>query len=207
MPVIVKRQSWSGNEGARWAFFAVFIVILIVVIFGTLRVNRKRSRSGLQPIYGTRWMTPPSYNQSQNQYNQPNQRRDPDMPQTYVPTYTAEAGEYDMGFYDERGEFHANPNAKPTMPQIQRPEPAHHRDNDNGSADDLELGDISRPVGPPPRATTTDATIETTGEASSSSSNPDPDPIHDADTTLGRPESDSNHGDDFRPPPGPPPVR
>lgn len=106
--------NWSG--GARWAFFAIFIVLIIIVILGTLRINRARSRQGIQPIYGTRWMTPPSYYQSQDQYNQPT-RREPDMPNVYVPTYTEHAGEYDMGYYDNQGVFHPNPNAKdPTIP-------------------------------------------------------------------------------------------
>lgn len=61
-------------------------------------------------------MTPPSYYQSQNQYNQPT-RRESDMPNVYVPTYTERAGEYDMGYYDNEGNFHPNPNAKdPTVP-------------------------------------------------------------------------------------------
>ena len=92
--------------------FAIFVILIIIVLLGTLRVNKKRARQGLQPVYGTRWMTPPSYGQSQHQYDQPDHRRDPDLPSAYVPTYTATANEYDMGYYDANGVFHANPNAK-----------------------------------------------------------------------------------------------
>lgn len=122
--------SWGG--GARWAFFAIFIVVILIVIFGTFRANKRRTARGIEPIYGTRWMTPPSYFQSQHQYNQP-QGRDPDMPSAYVPAYSAQAAEYDMGYYDQQGEFHANPNAKASRPNggadnlVPPPEQTHQR--------------------------------------------------------------------------------
>lgn len=125
---------WSG--GARWAFFAIFIVLIIIVVFGTLRINRSRTRQGIQPLYGTRWMTPPSYLQSQNQYNQPT-RRDPDLPNAYVPTYTETANDNDMGYYGPDGVFHANPNAKGPM----MPEPAHQRTT--SSTDGVPLTDMN----------------------------------------------------------------
>ncbi|CAI5758043.1 unnamed protein product [Candida verbasci] len=115
---------WTNSGGARWAFFAIFVVLIIVVVLGTIRVNKKRSMQGMQPIYGTRWMTPPSYRQSQNQYQQPDHVRDPDLPSAYVPIYTATANEYDMGYYDQDGTFHPNPNAKSP---IQHPPDAHKR--------------------------------------------------------------------------------
>lgn len=46
------------------------------------------------------------------------------MPNVYVPTYTEHAGEFDMGYYDNQGVFHQNPNAKePVVPSE-----AHTRD-------------------------------------------------------------------------------
>lgn len=55
------------------------------------------------------------------------------MPNVYVPTYTEHAGEYDMGYYDNQGTFHPNPNAKePAMPP-----PSHLRDSD--AADGVPL--------------------------------------------------------------------
>jgi len=107
---------WSNSGGARWAFFAIFVVLIIIVVLGTIRVNKKRAQHGEQPIYGTRWLTPPSYRQSQTQYQQPDHVRDPDLPSAYVPTYTATANEYDMGYYDSNGNFHPNPNAKLALP-------------------------------------------------------------------------------------------
>lgn len=140
----------SGS--ARWAFFAIFLVLIIIVVLGTLRANKKRSQRGAQPIYGTRWMTPPSYRQSQTQYNQPN---DPEMPLNYVPMYSERANEYDMGYYDAEGVFHSNPNAKKApIPEVHQRTTSMSQgvplteipsiDNDE---DDL----YRRPPGPPPR--------------------------------------------------------
>lgn len=132
-----KRDYYIGSEwggGARWAFFAIFLVLIIIVIVGTLRINRKRTRQGIQPIFGTRWMTPPSYLQSQGQYNQPT-RRDPDMPHAYVPTYSERANDNDMGYYDASGMFHPNPNAKGPL----LPDAVHQRSTSN--ADGIPLAD------------------------------------------------------------------
>ena len=152
-------STWSIG-GARWAFFAILFVLILIGIFGTLRVNKKRFQLGSQPLYGTRWMTPPSYRQSQTQYDQPVNIRDPDLPSTYVPTYTAEANEYDMGHYDQAGKFHSNPNARAAL--MAPPPSAHQRQNPaHGDAIPIsstvpvgaltdEDGDISSPAGPPP---------------------------------------------------------
>ncbi|KAI3406083.2 hypothetical protein KGF56_000924 [Candida oxycetoniae] len=171
---------WENSAGgARWAFFAIFIVLIIIVILGTIRVNKKRTQHGQQPIYGTRWMTPPSYRQSQTQYQQPSPL-DPDLPSAYVPTYFATANEndYDMGYYDSRGIFHANPNAKS---MVQHPPEVHTRNESVGGAaaattvdadgaaylsrnlgspgdgndSDEDIDNITRPRGPPPRRSTT----------------------------------------------------
>ncbi|CCG25672.1 hypothetical protein CORT_0C02960 [Candida orthopsilosis Co 90-125] len=171
---------WSNSGGARWAFFAIFVVLIIIVVLGTIRVNKKRAQHGEQPIYGTRWLTPPSYRQSQTQYHQPDHVRDPDLPSAYVPTYTATANEFDMGYYDSNGNFHPNPNAKSALPH---PPQTHQRtgsaisshtntgatplsstlDHVNESdrpaheghnGDDDDLTDISRPAGPPPTRNT-----------------------------------------------------
>lgn len=200
---------YSTSGGARWAFFAVFILVIVCAIIGTIRVNRRRSKRGMQPIYGTRWMTPPSYIQSQSQYDQPNQRNDPDMPATYVPTYTATANDNDMGFYDNNGEFHANPNAKSSLAF---PDQAHHRlgsnadgtplsdlpphpsqhNRDNNDASDAVHDDedddmFRRPSGPPPTtALAAGATVGMPGEFSSG--------------------SPANAHNDFAPPDGPPPA-
>lgn len=126
-----KRQwgdnGYSGAGSARWAFFAIFIVLIIIVIIGTIRVNKKRSQRGVQPLYGTRWITPPSYYQSQHQYNQ-SYAPGGDAANNYVPRYTEEANEYDMGYYDSNGKFHPNPNAQgANRSSIAIPEDAHER--------------------------------------------------------------------------------
>ncbi|CAK7900212.1 hypothetical protein CAAN1_33S00584 [[Candida] anglica] len=192
MPSILHTRDWGdttvwGNSGgARWAFFAIFIVLVLVVIIGTLRVNRRRSRQGVQPLYGTRWMTPPSYIQSENQNQR--QRNDPEGVSPYVPTYTAEATDRDMGYYDANGEFHpaqkgSGPNKSPTSGGgitftgmgsssngvISSPPPTHNR---NSSVNDgIPLGDV------PPRRT---------------------DSISGGGYTF-------EGGDPIQPPPGPPP--
>lgn len=114
---ISKRYYYYSNDwasGARWAFFALFLVAIAIAIFGTLRVNRARSRRGVQPLYGTSWMTPPAYRPNTDNTNNP---------ENYVPTYTATANDADMGYYDNQGNFHQNPNVKNPDP----PQPAHFR--------------------------------------------------------------------------------
>lgn len=150
MPVIIQRDVWEDNNGARWALFAIFIVIILVIIGGTLRANKKRSSNGLQPIYGTRWMTPPSYGVSQSQHNR-STGDDPATTNNYVPTYTATANEQDMGFYDNNGEFHANPNAKPAYTvtdELEMPPQTHIRSHSNDGVAIHELDDLRRPSYP-----------------------------------------------------------
>ncbi|EGV64542.1 hypothetical protein CANTEDRAFT_113313 [Yamadazyma tenuis ATCC 10573] len=177
---LTKRYGFDSSNGARWAFFGIFLAVILLVVVGTIRVNKKRSSSGLQPIYGTRWMTPPSYVQSQTQYNQPSTRNhDSYVPQTYVPTYTERANDQDMGYYDATGEFHPNPNAKvstpytPKVPGVSQPSEAHRRATSNSdgialseipavenatdstqhrrqAGEEEDLYNFTRPSGPPP---------------------------------------------------------
>lgn len=159
-----KRDVFGDTGAARWAFFGIFIVVILIIILGTFRVNKKRGSNGLQPLYGTRWMTPPSYVQSQTQYNQPTRRNQTsDQPANYVPTYTATANDQDMGFYDQNGEFHENPNMKPSYnfdndnPIVS--EPTHQRTTSQTDGVPIhpieeDLDDLVRPTGPPPRTST-----------------------------------------------------
>lgn len=151
-------SSWGGG-GARWAFFAIFLIVVAVMVLGAIRVNKKRTAQGIQPIYGTRWMTPPSYLQSQGQYNQPT-RTEPGMPNAYVPTYTQTANDGDMGYYAADGTFHPNPNAKgPAFPDNVHQRLTTNADgqpildfNNSGNTvvnDEHDL-DFTRPTGPPP---------------------------------------------------------
>lgn len=125
----------DSNNGARWAFFAFFILLLLIFIFSTLRVNKRRLRRGVKPITGTAWMTPPSYYQSQTQYNEP-------LNSTNVPPYSENTLPNDAGYYDRLGNFVANPNYQPQQP----PKSANGVHNDY-TGDDM---DFTRPSAPPP---------------------------------------------------------
>ncbi|EJS44319.1 rcr2p [Saccharomyces arboricola H-6] len=95
--------SSSSWRWGRWIFFIFFIVAILILLFSTAKVNRRRRIMGQAPIRGTAWLTPPTYRQSEREYNG-TQR----CVEDYVPEYTETANENDLGFYDERGEFHPN---------------------------------------------------------------------------------------------------
>ncbi|KAH3901057.1 Rcr1p SCDLUD_002531 [Saccharomycodes ludwigii] len=136
--LLLKRQSpspsssdfWDDGDGdgdymnshwewARWIFFVLFVVAVIFIILGTIRANIMRARRGQAPIRGTSWMTPPSYLQSQQEYNRTthNSRRTRrGRNEDYVPAYTQEANENDLGYYDDKGIFHVNSKAEPLSP-------------------------------------------------------------------------------------------
>ncbi|GEQ67943.1 hypothetical protein JCM33374_g1609 [Metschnikowia sp. JCM 33374] len=208
---LAKRDYYSSNwtGGARWAFFAIFLVVIALCVIGTLRVNKNRSRQGAQPIYGTRWMTPPSYFQSQGQYNQPT-RRDPDMPNAYVPTYTATANADDMGYYAPDGTYHANPNAKgPAFP-----ENAHQRTTSNSDGHPLQTFDqagarvvadedldFTRPTGPPPSSSAVNRSNTTGSELESERPDHPPPP---SSSTANR-NNTTGSGSAFERPNHPPP--
>lgn len=110
-------SSADWSSGTRWAFFALLLIAIALTILGTLKINRNRLRRGIAPLYGTTWLTPPAYRRQPEPNNQ----------ETYVPTYTATANEADMGYYDQQGNFHQNPNVKsPGPPQ------AAHLSTDSG---------------------------------------------------------------------------
>lgn len=97
----------STSSTGRWVVGGIFIGILVGGFLITLIVlfvgNKRRIGSGRQPIYGTSWLTPPSYWQSQHYYS----TNRGEEPTECVPTYTKQPNEdIDLGFYDERGDFH-----------------------------------------------------------------------------------------------------
>ncbi|WPK24038.1 hypothetical protein PUMCH_001293 [Australozyma saopauloensis] len=172
---LVKRYyyTYDYSNGARWAFFALFLVALLIAVFGTIRVNKNRLKRGEAPLYGTSWITPPAY-----RTNNPPQ-------ENYVPTYTATANEADMGYYDQQGNFHQNPNVK-------SPEPAYMRNNATGTTtyenystttyymgsdapivSEATTGQYPRPEGPPgaSQGTSTGASAPA-GEAATGTSQP-----------------------------------
>lgn len=113
----------------RWVLFGVFGILgIIIVILGTLKINRGRNKIGQAPIRGTAWMIPPSYRQSEIQYT----GNTGNVVEEYVPKYTRNANNQDLGYYDERGEFHQNNDAEyiapPTLEPTTNssiPQPAH----------------------------------------------------------------------------------
>ncbi|GMF03104.1 unnamed protein product [[Candida] boidinii] len=95
----LSKRAWNdGSNGGRWAFF-VFVIALIVILFAMVcYTNIRRMRRGAAPIRGTTWITPPSYYQSQNQYQS--------SPANQLPAYTANPNpNQDAGFYDKDGIF------------------------------------------------------------------------------------------------------
>ncbi|QID83336.1 resistance to congo red [Saccharomyces pastorianus] len=110
----------------------------------TALLNKRRRRIGRAPIRGTAWLTPPSYRQSQQQQTGTRQQPADD----YVPEYTETANEHDLGYYDERGEFHPNDKVAPAPPvqelssesvnSLERPPAAVvHQTNSSDMEDDL----------------------------------------------------------------------
>ncbi|CCD22810.1 Rcr2p NDAI_0A06560 [Naumovozyma dairenensis CBS 421] len=93
-------SSWAWG---RWILFVIFVVFILILVFCTARVNRRRRVMGQQPIRGTAWLTPPSYRQSERQYN-----GSQEYVEDFVPEYTETANDQDLGYYDARGEFHPN---------------------------------------------------------------------------------------------------
>ncbi|CAG62778.1 uncharacterized protein GVI51_M10417 [Nakaseomyces glabratus] len=117
------RGSWVWG---RWILFVIFVVGILLMTLLTFRINRRRTATGRAPIYGTAWMTPPSYRQSERDYNHTQ-----NYVEEYVPTYTETTNANDLGYYDANGVFHKNAKAEMLQP------PA------------LD-GEVARPDGPPP---------------------------------------------------------
>lgn len=155
-------ESNSNWVWGRWILFVLFIVFLVALFTGTRFLNKKRGTHGQVPIRGTAWMTPPSYFQSQRQYNQPINPNGPSEA-TYVPPYTKDTQPYDAGHYDNRGDFHANSHTDtraviPDYTGVSKPEEVHTTaqaadfDSDFPAFyghRDTELQNL-RPAGPPP---------------------------------------------------------
>ncbi|AAS52690.1 AER006Wp [Eremothecium gossypii ATCC 10895] len=106
-------DSYDSDHLAKkipWAIFTVWIIALLLCIF---LVNLRRRRRGLQPIMGTAWLAPPSYGQSQRQYNMP----PVDPAAVPVPEYTTHPNaNIDLGYYDNEGKFHPADSSLPKPP-------------------------------------------------------------------------------------------
>lgn len=154
-------DSGSGWVWGRWILFVIFVVFILGLGLTTVRVNRRRRTMGQAPIRGTAWMTPPSYRQSQRQYNGAN----PATQEDYVPQYTATANDQDMGYYDERGEFHLKSEAQPaptvvretasdSSTSLERPGPAVTRDSHLSDIDEQDFRRYRPTTAPPTESPT-----------------------------------------------------
>ncbi|SCV16484.1 related to Protein RCR2 [Nakaseomyces glabratus] len=81
------RGSWVWG---RWILFVIFVVGILLMTLLTFRINRRRTATGRAPIYGTAWMTPPSYRQDHKCQR--------------------------SGYYDANGVFHKNAKAEMLQP-------------------------------------------------------------------------------------------
>lgn len=75
---------------------AIFIVVALCAFLSLRIAAIRRVRQGRPAIVGTRWMVPPSYYQSQQQYGNV---------QNAAPPYTPNPGAFDAGFYDVDNHF------------------------------------------------------------------------------------------------------
>ncbi|CCE64278.1 hypothetical protein TPHA_0H00680 [Tetrapisispora phaffii CBS 4417] len=139
-------DSWGSSSWVwgRWILFVIFVVFLLVIFLGTIRANKRRRTLGQAPIRGTAWMTPPTYRQSERDYNANGSAANG---HDFVPKYTAEANDQDLGYYDARGEFH--PNSKS---EYLPPPPLVHEVDSNAST---TSNSHERPNIPPPQSVVT----------------------------------------------------
>jgi hypothetical protein len=87
---------YSTSDPARYAFFAFFVAAILVFIIMTCLINRRRMKDGRAPVISS-YLSPPTYNQSQNVYG---------VDSTNLPTYTPNANaNQDVGYYDKNGNF------------------------------------------------------------------------------------------------------
>lgn len=92
---------YSSGGGANYAFLAFIIAAAAIIFLMICFVNVRRIKAGRRPLV-SRYLAPPSYVQSQQQYQN-------DAPP--LPTYTeAPNPVQDAGYYDNQGNFVA---AKP----------------------------------------------------------------------------------------------
>lgn len=123
------------NRSIWIVFLSIFGVVVVVCILMAF-VNTKRLGSGRRPVYGTSWLTPPSYWQSQRDYNT-NRGEEPDE---NVPTYSERPNEaVDLGFYDQQGEFHLSGPAA----EYSSNKEEDNDDNEDGITDTTQVTQLS----------------------------------------------------------------
>lgn len=153
-----KNDCWGINCPAnwiwgRWILFIFFLLPILSLAAIIIRLNALRSRRGQDLIMGTAWFTPPTYRQSERQYGR--------QGEDFVPPYTEEANENDLGYYDQEGMFHTNSKVHPLSapPHIREMEQTQLSNNNLDPDierpqmnDDLELQTLTRPVRAHPRS-------------------------------------------------------
>ncbi|ANB15216.1 Rcr2p [Sugiyamaella lignohabitans] len=119
-------NTWNGvcvNSGwgtwGRWVLLAAIIVVFIILALLMRAYSSRRVRSGKAPVAGTGWMVPPSYYQSQQQYD--------NQGPPAAPPYNPNLGHGDAGYYDNQGNFveHNQPPAAEYAPPPGPPPPNH----------------------------------------------------------------------------------
>ena len=147
-------STYNPWKWQKWSLFAIFVVLMALLIAATVRTNYNRIKHGEQPIRGTAWLTPPSYQQSERQYNHDdgvhvgrhNNRR---QREENIPTYTEEVGEEDLGFYDANGVFHENVKGKmmspPDITTGASTVPLHEEMSDPNETDSESVFGLERP--------------------------------------------------------------
>lgn len=103
---------WScGSDYTRWVILAVVLVVVCVTFVLVWYWSMRRARRGF-PISGTRWMLPQSaavaYDNAMARNPNRRHRRRNDEEADPVPTYHAELGENDAGYYDVNGQYFAH---------------------------------------------------------------------------------------------------
>lgn len=142
----------------RWVLLGVLVAVAIIALLLIRWYSSKKVRHGEHPLPMTGWMVPPSYYQSQQQYNQPTTNDGPP-----VPTYNQQPGAQDAGYYDSSGNFISKQENDDFPPAHMRPDNTGNTDIPQGDAADYyrppagpPLGtdtNYSPPPGPPPAAT------------------------------------------------------
>ncbi|CCD25940.2 Rcr1p NDAI_0G01640 [Naumovozyma dairenensis CBS 421] len=141
----------DSGEFGKWFGVAIAgivgAVLLIIIVFSI--INSIRNRRKERPITGTSWI--PTYNVPSTDTTFKNCRDEED----FVPQYTERVNMNDLGYYDERGDFHRNEDVRTYdgNKNSQIPPPAFFPIADPAfpsSRSSLPFSNFARPSGSPP---------------------------------------------------------
>lgn len=125
----------------RWILMGCLIALGIAMLVFVRWFSGQKVRHGQQPLPMTGWMVPPSYYQSQQQYNQPTNGDGPALP-----LYNQQPGADDAGYYDSHGNFISKQETDNFPPAHMRPDNTQTSTEAEGDA----AGYYRPPPGPPP---------------------------------------------------------